>query len=80
MGIAGAKLIERRLARVIERAWRSGFSTKSDYARQNADYIAIAAQQRLLTTRTTDGMYGRSWYATPKGLTLLWRHRKDTTE
>jgi hypothetical protein len=54
------------------------FSTKADFARSNADHIAIAADLGFITTRALDGEYARQWFATPKGLTMLWRNRKES--
>lgn len=60
------------LTEVIEKAWKSPFKTKSDYARLNADVIAMAASDGYLTTRVAAGLYGRSWQITPAGLRHLW--------
>jgi hypothetical protein len=56
---------------VIEKSWRGGFTTRSDFAREHADYIAIAACKGLITTGYLDGEWGRTWYVTAKGLKYL---------
>lgn len=58
---------------IVDRAWRSPFSTKSDFARENASAVAVAAQQGLITTRITGDVYGSVWRVTPNGLSVLWR-------
>lgn len=57
---------------MVHRSWIGGFHTKSDFARYNADYIAIAVTTGLITTRLMGGEYGRKWWITPKGLRQLW--------
>lgn len=57
---------------MLERAWRSPFSTKSDYARSHADVIAMAASDGHITTKIATGFYGRQWQITPAGLRHLW--------
>jgi len=57
---------------VLERAWTSPFKTKSDFARQYADHIAMAASDGFLTTKLATGLYTRMWQITPKGLSYLY--------
>lgn len=52
-------------------AWSGGFTTKSDYARFNADQVAIAASEGWITTMLPGGGFGRSWYITLTGLAHL---------
>jgi hypothetical protein len=68
--------LEVRLVNVLERAWHAPFRTKSDFARLQANYVAVAADRRLLTTLATTKEYGATWLITPEGLLTLWRHRK----
>lgn len=70
----GPKLTE--LERVLERAWLAGFTTKSDFAKREADWIAIASSRNLITTSRLDGEYGRTWQITPAGLRMLWERKK----
>jgi hypothetical protein len=60
-----------KLTDVLKRAWTKPFSTKSDFARTNADIIALAASDGLITTRVATGMYGREWLVTAAGLKRL---------
>jgi len=53
------------------RAWQSPFRTKSDFARDHADLIAMAASDGLITTRVATGLYGRQWKITIAGLQRL---------
>ena len=61
-----------RLTDVLERAWKTGFSTKSDFARSHADLIAMGASEGYLTTKIAAGYFGRQWQITPAGLRHLW--------
>ena len=58
---------------VLERAWLSGFSTKSDFTRSEADPISVAACRGLITTQVGPSLFDRFWRITPKGLRLLWK-------
>jgi hypothetical protein len=59
------------LINVLNCAWLSPFSTKSDFARTYADFVAMAASDGLITTRIASGLYGRQWLITAKGLERL---------
>ena len=61
-----------RLVDVLDRAWRKPFKTKSDYARENADVVAMAASDGMITTKLAVGLYSRVWCITPKGLSYLY--------
>jgi hypothetical protein len=56
------------LGDVLWRAWRSGFSTKSDFARHMANEVAVAACLGLITTKISGKTFGNTWYITKKGL------------
>lgn len=60
------------LTDVLRRAWRKPFKLKSDYARDNAHFIAMAASDGFITTRIAAGLYGHVWHITPKGIGHLW--------
>lgn len=47
------------------------FTTKSDFARAYADFVAMAASDGYLTTRIAAGLYGNLWLITSKGLKHL---------
>lgn len=67
----GPKRIDDRLKLVLFEAWKSGFTTKSDFARDNADIVAMAASLNFITTRITTDLFGKTWSVTPKGLVAL---------
>lgn len=52
-------------------SWRNSFSTKSDFAREYADYVAMAASLGWITTRIMTDVFGRQWCPTAKGLGAL---------
>lgn len=58
---------------VLTKAWQGGFSTKSDFARSHATYVAMACSDGFLTTRMSKGTYGNRWLITPDGLNYLWK-------
>lgn len=60
---------------MVEQAWLGSFSTKSDFARSAANYVAAAASMDLITTRLGPNRFGRAWRPTPKGLRVLFKHR-----
>lgn len=66
-----------KLIEVLSRAWNSPFTTKSDFARENANVIAMAASDGFITTRIATGLYGRAWQITPKGLQHLFLLRGE---
>ena len=63
--------IDTGLARVIVEAHRCGFSVKSNYARENADYVAMASSMCLISTHIFGNVYGRIWRPTVDGLSFL---------
>jgi hypothetical protein len=63
------------LTDVLERAWKRPFTTKSDYARENATLVAMGASDGFLTTKLAAGLYGSTWQLTPGGLKHLWMMR-----
>lgn len=67
----GQKRIDENLKIVLTTAWRESFTTKSDFARDFADFVAMASSQGLITTRIGGQLYGREWNITPKGLLAL---------
>jgi hypothetical protein len=56
---------------VLNRAWKDPFSTKSDFARANAEVVAMAASDGFITTRVAAGLYGKKWLVTVSGLKHL---------
>lgn len=59
------------MCNTIIEAYRRGFTVQSDYARQHADYVAMAASLGLLSTRLYGNIYSREWRPTVKGLSFV---------
>ena len=53
--------------KVVARAWLGGFRVQSDFARENAVSVGLAASLGLITT-INEGEYGGMWRPTSKGL------------
>jgi hypothetical protein len=56
---------------VVHEAWITGFTTKSDFAREFADFVAMAASMGFITTRINSQVYGKQWQVTSRGLAAL---------
>lgn len=65
---------EERLYELLDRVWREKVSVKSDYARSNAEVVAMAASLHMLTTKTGVSTFASAWQITNTGLT--WLHEK----
>lgn len=63
--------IEDKLVDVVLEAQTGRFTVSSDFARQNAEYVAMAASMQLITTRIHMNAFGRQWVPTVLGLKLL---------
>jgi hypothetical protein len=48
---------------------------KSDFARREADIIAMAASLQLITTKVGNQRFANTWHITSKG--LHWLNEKD---
>lgn len=57
---------------LLSRALEGPFKTKSNFARENADMVAMAASDGFISTRQAAGLYSRKWYITPTGLSHLY--------
>lgn len=71
------------LLETLRTVWRYNVTTKSDFARDYADYIAMAASMGFISTRITESIYGRQWQITSRGLVALEDHygiREDEDE
>lgn len=62
--------------RVVLEAYRHGFSVQSNFAREKAAHVAMAASMGLITTKIFSNVYGREWLPTVTGLQML----NDLTE
>lgn len=56
---------------VLRQAWLKGFRTKSDFARNYANEVAIAASLGLISTKIGSERFDKSWHITRKGLGYL---------
>lgn len=59
------------LLEVVQEAHRYGFTCKSDFARRQAAYVAMAASLQLISTKVTNGIYSLEWRPTVQGLMFL---------
>lgn len=62
---------EKHLASVVMMAHVSPFRTKSDFARVNADHVAIASSLGLISVAQGVFTFTREWRVTHKGLSYL---------
>lgn len=62
---------DKRMADVVLTAYRRGFTVKSDYAREQADYIGMAASMGLISTKLYGNVFSREWRPTVRGLEWL---------
>lgn len=62
---------EKRLASVVMYAHLQPFRTKSDFAREQADYVAIASSIGLISVAQGAFTFTREWRVTSKGLRYL---------
>lgn len=56
---------------VLRRAWLQGFRTKSNFAREFADEVAVAASLGLISTKIGKDKFDRTWHITRKGLDYI---------
>lgn len=64
-------LIARKSKAILDAAWQGTFTTKSDLARTEADWVALCASLGLITVMTTPDTFSRSWMITEDGLETL---------
>lgn len=57
--------------KLVDLAWRDGFTVQSNSARDNAELVAMAASLQLITTRVNSTVFSREWQVTTKGLMWL---------
>lgn len=60
-----------RLRHLLKECWREHVRIKSDYARKEADIVAMAASLQLITTKVGKQRFAKTWHITTKGLTWL---------
>lgn len=60
------------LTKVLKRAYQIPFTSRSDFARQHAEWVAMCACEGLITTRLVGTEeYGKVWHITVMGLLKL---------
>lgn len=59
------------LVGVVLEAHKSAFSVQSDFARKEAEFVAMAASLGLVSTRVHKNIFSRHWRPTVKGLMFL---------
>jgi hypothetical protein len=57
---------------VVIKAYMDGISIQSDWFRYNAQLVAAAASMGFISTKTTNGFFGRTWRPTHAG--MRWLH------
>lgn len=68
------------LSNVVLEAHKSAFSVQSDFARKEAELVAMAASLGLITTRVHRNIFSRHWRTTVKGLMFLETHEMLTED
>lgn len=63
--------INEHLFDVCLEAYKRGFTVQSDFAREHAEFVAMAASMHLITTHVTNNVFGREWRPTAKGFRFL---------
>lgn len=57
---------------VLAQAWQGGFSIASNYARDHAPVVALAASLGWISTVSLCGRkYGRTWHITAEGVSAF---------
>lgn len=52
----------------LDRSWRNPFTVKSDFAREGALHVAIAASEGFISTKIDAESWGRRWLITEVGM------------
>ena len=53
---------------VLDRAWRRSFTVSSQFAREGAFYVALAASEGFITTNCGEDTWGNRWLITEHGM------------
>lgn len=56
---------------VLHTTWRSPYTTKSDFARAHANYVAMCASEQMITTKIADDTWGNEWLITELGMAFM---------
>lgn len=69
--------IPKLIFKLLTKAWEDGITTSSNYARQNAPQIALAASAGWISNVTLDGKrFTNRWNITAQGVNLV-NHQKE---
>lgn len=60
-----------RVNTVLRKAWLNQFMTKSNFAREFANEVAICASLGLITTKIGKDKFDKTWRITRKGMDYL---------
>lgn len=63
--------INEHLFDVCLEAYKRGFTVQSDFAREHAEFVAMAASMSLITTHVMNNVFGREWRPTAKGFRFI---------
>lgn len=63
--------LDNGLIAVTLEAYQNAFSVQSDFARREAEFVAMAASLGLISTRVHRDVFSRHWRPTVKGLMFL---------
>jgi hypothetical protein len=63
--------IDKGLMEVVLEAHRVGFTVSSNFARERADYVGMAASMGYISTRVHRNVFSRDWRPTVQGLAWL---------
>ncbi len=70
-----------KLTEVLNRAYQAPFTTRSDFARTNAEWVAVCACQGFISTSIVgDEEFGRVWHITVMGLLHLRQLKESSNE
>lgn len=64
-------MAEFNMMEVLRKAYLTGFSLQSNYARENAQFVGALASMGLISTKTGPNEYGNVWRATFEGVLKL---------
>lgn len=67
--------IDKRLFAVVLEAYKRSFSVQSDYARAEAELVAMAASMGLISTKVHNNVFSRDWRPTARG--LIWLEQQN---
>lgn len=64
-------ILTEELIDVLTEAWKRGFTVQSNFAREQAEVVAMAASLGFITTRVMPTVFSRNWQITSIGLSWL---------